>query len=427
MFERVAIVGAGVAGLAAAWAAAQRGAQLRLFDASPGASCLAPGAIDDRPWEEVSRSTETLQLSAVAGPLPESVRVFGDDLQLWRLPAPGAPLTRLCTLAGRVRVARGHDKALLDLAQLPAGARVLLPRVMRAEWDADALAQALSADAYAASRRLRFEAVDAKLLKLVGEDRIASADLASRHDDLERRGWLAERVREMLARAGGADAVLVGPWLGALLPLASWLSRETGVRIGEALGDVGGAAGLRYEAARASLLETIGVRIHPYNVERIASAKDERDGALVLHIEDGDSVSTDSVVLALGGVAAGGVIYDPPEQHAGQDAPPAGGRPWRLSLDMEATLQAQGVVLDTVGSMHGPSLDQVAWPTDADPGFLESVGVRCEGLEVAGAVSARIFAAGDVVADKPRTVLQAVFSGIRAGAAAAGEPGALSA
>jgi pyruvate/2-oxoglutarate dehydrogenase complex dihydrolipoamide dehydrogenase (E3) component len=50
------------------------------------------------------------------------------------------------------------------------------------------------------------------------------------------------------------------------------------------------------------------------------------------------------------------------------------------------------------------------------------VGVHCDGVQAGD----RIFAAGDVVADKPRTLLQAVFSGVRAGAAAAGEPGAVS-
>jgi glycerol-3-phosphate dehydrogenase subunit B len=84
-------------------------------------------------------------------------------------------------------------------------------------------------------------------------------------------------------------------------------------------------------------------------------------------------------------------------------------------------IQAQGQHLDLVGSLHGPALDATAWPRDADPGFLEAVGARCDGL----ALGPRIFAAGDVVADKPRTILQAAFHGIHAGAAAAGEPGAI--
>ena len=425
MFERVAIVGAGVAGLAATWAAAQRGAQIRLFDGGVGASCLMPGAVDDRPWDEVARSTEVLQMSAVAASLPTSVRVFSDDLLLWRLPRAGDPLARLATTAGRVRLARGHDAALLDLARVDDGSRILLPRVPRAEWDADSLAHALNADDYAQSRRLRFEAADAKVLKHVGEDRIAAADLASRHDDDERRAWLAERLREMIGRAGSADAVMVGPWLGAMAPRAADISQSLRIPAGEVLGDVGGAPGLRFEAARASLLDTVGVAVEPYRVDRI-----EPGDEIKLLLENGDVVISDSVVLALGGVAAGGVIYEAPEQSAGVDMPERGGAPWRLSLDIGTRangqigphqMQAHGRVLDVVGSIHGPPLDEVAWPVDADPGFLEAVGVRCDGLRI----SSGLLAAGDVIADKPRTVLQAAYSGIRAGAVAAGEPGSI--
>ncbi len=425
MFERVAVIGAGVAGLAATWAAAQRGAHIRLFDDGVGASCMNPGAVDDRPWEEVARSSEVLDMPALAGPLPESVRVFSDDLRLWRLPGEGQPLSRLATAAGRVRVARGHDRSLLDLAQLPSGSRVLLPRIARVEWDADALAHALSEDDYAQSRRLRFVAAEAKMLKHTGEDRISPADLAARHDDADRRAWLVERLREMLDVAGGADGILMGPWLGTLEPLAAELSQALGVAVGEVLDGVGITAGLRFEAARAGLLEAIGVAVEPHRAEAIALTGDE----LRVRLDNGDDVITDGVVLALGGVVAGGVVYDPPERHAGQDLPERGGAPWRLSLACPAELQAHGRVLDVVGSIHGPPLDEVAWPIDADPGFLEAVGVRCEGVSLTsdGAVQPRLLAAGDVMADRPRTVLQAVFSGIRAGAAVAGEPGALSA
>ncbi len=74
---------------------------------------------------------------------------------------------------------------------------------------------------------------------------------------------------------------------------------------------------------------------------------------------------------------------------------------------------------------------EVAWPSDADPGLLESVGLRADGPAVVlhedADIHGRLLAAGDVVADRPRTVLQAAFDGIRAGAEAAGEPGVLTA
>jgi glycerol-3-phosphate dehydrogenase subunit B len=418
MFERIAVAGAGVAGLAACWAAAQRGAEIELFDARVGASCLSGGAVDDRPWEEVARSVEALGVSAIAGALPVSLETFSNDLGVWRLPAQGEPLVRLATEAGRVRVARGHERALLDLAQLPFGGRVLLPRVARAEWDADSLARALNADAYAQSRELEFEAVDAKLLKLKGEDRIAAAELAVRHDDAARLAWLAERLRDCLARAGGASGVLLGPWLGADKPLAGALSQQVGVVVGEILSGVGSAAGLRFESARLAMLSSVGVQLKPHHIMSITRSSYVR-GGVTLELDDESQVEVDAVVLAIGGLVGGGIIYDPPEDRAGRDMARAGGVPFQLSLRAPLTLQAMGKRLDVVGSMLGPALDAVAWPVDADPGYLEAVGVASQGAVAAPG----LFAAGDCVADQPRTVLQAAYSGIVAGAAAAGEPG----
>jgi glycerol-3-phosphate dehydrogenase subunit B len=417
LFERVVVIGGGAAGLAAAWAAAPRGAQLRLLDSGVGATGLGSGAIDDRPWEEVERSMEVLGVDVSAGPLPEAVELFAGDLGLWRLPRAGEPFCRVATEAGRVRVARGAEIGLLDLAALPEGARVLLPRMPRPEWDAESLAHALNADAYAVARRLRFEAADAKLWKLAGEERIAAADLAGRHDDEARLGWLRERLREMLARAGRAHAVLTGPWLGLARPAAPKLSSDLGLPVGEALAGVGSPAGLRFEAARDRMLAGLGLARERHRVSRVRA----RGSELVVTVDGGDEVIADGVVLAIGGVAAGGVVYDPPEQRAGQEMAPAGARPFRLSLQAPIELAWQGRRLDVVSSIHGPSLDDVAWPVDADPSCLEAIGVSCDGAQAAPG----IFAAGDVVADKPRTVLQAVWSGIRAGAAAAGEPGSL--
>ncbi len=417
MFERVAVVGAGVAGLAACWTAAQRGAQLRLLDGGAGASCLGSGAVDDRPWEQVARASEVLQLPPLAGTLPRSVRLFAEELGLWRLPHLGEPLVRLATNAGRVRVARGCDLGLLDLSLLSAGSRVILPRVARAEWDADSLALALSADAYCQSRRISFEAVDAKVLKLIGENRIAPAELASRHDDPARLDWLAQRFTELLERAGRVDAVLVGPWLGADLARSDWLSERLGVVVGEVLAGMGSPVGYRFEAARLRMLSALGVELEPYNVEAVSRRGEE----LELRVErDNDPVIVDAVVLAIGGLAAGGIVYDPPEQSAGRNIASLARCAFRLSLEAAVEMKAHGQPLDVGGSIHGPVLDDIAWPSDADSGLLESIGIACEQERIAEA----LFAAGDVIADRPRTMLQAAFSGIRAGAAAAAEPGA---
>jgi glycerol-3-phosphate dehydrogenase subunit B len=417
MFERVVVIGAGAAGVAAAWAAAQRGAQLRVLDGGPGASALGGGAVDDRPWEELARSAEVLDAPARARPLPEAVHVFAADLGLWQVAADGAPPVRLCTEAGRVRLARGRDRSLLDLEALPRGARVLLPRVERPEWDADALARALEEDAWARSRHITFSAVDADLLKLVGEDRIPAADLASRHEAADRADWLVERLRAALARAGRGDALLLGPWLGVREPLAPRVSAALGMPVGEIVAAIGGPAGLRFEAARRRLFDGLGIEIEPQRATVVA----DDDGDLRVITEDGRELTADAAVLAVGGVAGGGVVYDPPEHDAGQDFPEQGRVPFRLSLEAAVEMGVRGRRIDVVGSVHGPALDHIAWPVDADPSVLEAVGVRCDGVRAGPST----WAAGDVIADRPRTLLEAVWSGVLAGVAAAGEPGSI--
>jgi glycerol-3-phosphate dehydrogenase subunit B len=346
------------------------------------------------------------------------VQAFVDELGLWRLAAEGEPLCRLATEAGRIRPARGHDRSLLDLSRLDQGARVLMPRVSRPEWDAASLAAALGSDGYASERGLVFEPVDGRILKLIGEDRIHPSDLALRHDDADRRGWLAQQLRALLAVSGRVDALLLGPWLGVKAAVAAELERELGLPVGEILAGPGGPAGMRFEVARDALLGRMGVAVE----RRRVAAVEVGDGELATVLADGEERAvSESVVLALGGLVSGGVRYDPPSQHAGTDIAAEGAAPFRLSLAVPLPLQALGHRIDVVGSMHGPAIDQLAWPIDADPGLLEAVGIAGEGL----AALPGVYAAGDVLADRPRTLLQAVYSGLVAGAAAAGEPGVI--
>jgi glycerol-3-phosphate dehydrogenase subunit B len=419
MFERVAVVGAGAAGLAAAWAAAERGAELRVFDAGVGASCLGGGAVDDRPWEEVARAAALLGVEPVAAALGERVLAFAEALGLWRLVAPGRSLVWLATESGYVRPARGADLALLDLAVLPAGARLVLPRVPRPEWDADALARTLADDPWSRARGMRFDVIDAVALRFAGEERIAAGELAARHDDPQRLGWLGDRLAEALGRAGRADAVLCGAWLGADAPRAASLAARLGTPVGEILAGVGSAAGLRFEAARRALLARMGVALEKREV--VTVDPDAGEVRVELAGEGERATIADAVVLAAGGLGAGGVVYDPPEAAAGRGFPGSGRCAFRVAFAAPVQMRAHGRRLERVGSVHGPALDEVAWPTDADPGLLEAVGVAVDDDGVR--CGPDLYAAGDLVADAPRTLLRAVESGLRAGAAAGGEPG----
>src|SRR5262249_26976473 len=140
------------------------------------------------------------------------VAEFARTLGIWDLPASARAW--IATTAGRIRPARGRDLGLLDLAPLE-GALVLVPRVDRAGFDADAIAACLGDDPFARARGIRFVAVDLPVLRFDDERRIPDGDLAARHDDEARIAWLTTRLREGLSRRAQAGAVLLGPMLGA--------------------------------------------------------------------------------------------------------------------------------------------------------------------------------------------------------------------
>lgn len=408
MTAQVVVVGAGVAGLAAAWAARRAGREVTVVSRGPGASALGGGAVDDVPWEQLQRAARLLDDATHARPLAPEVAAFVAELGLWDVPA--SRRVWLATVAGRLRPARGRDRAALDLGAL-GGAVVLVPRADRAGWDADAVAAALRADPHARAQRITFRAVDAAVLRFDEEHRIGDGDLAARHDDEIRIRWLAERLRSALVVSPQAGAILLGPWLGAAAPRAEALSRSLGLPVGEALVGAGSPAGMRFEAARDRMLDAIGARRVRDRVTRVSPG----EGKLAVMLEaDEAPLVADVAVLAVGGLVGGGLIYAPPERGAGADLAPGGKVPFELSLRAPVVLSLGGPRrMEIVASMHGPDLDVTAWPTDGRPGVLESVGVRCEGTRA----EERIHAAGDVVAGRARTLLEAVAAGIAAGGA----------
>ncbi len=411
MTRSVIVIGAGAAGVAAAWSACRRGVKVTLVSKGAGASSLGGGAVDDGPWERIARAARDLGTEPIAGELDADVVNFSSALGLWTLPAPGTPRPRLATVAGLVRPARGHDRALLNL-ELLRGTTVLLPRVDRAGWDADAIAAGLSDDPFSRSRELRFVAIDAPILRFLDEGRIADADLAARHDDDTRLGWLGERLREAVVASEGpgirAGGVLLGPWLGVEAPRSEELSARAGLPVGEAVMGVGSPAGHRFVSARERLLKALGVTIE---IARATSVSFINDRALVACEGEAAPLEADAVILALGGLTGGGVVYAPPDSMADADLPPRAAVPFTLSLSADVTLGARAGALGVTSSLHGPELDLSAWPSGDRPGLLEEVGILCRGAEAAPG----ILAAGDVVAGRSRTLLEGVASGVRAG------------
>ena len=383
----VAVIGGGVAGTAAAWALVRGGANVRVVHDRVGSSALYSGAVDDDEHEA------SLRGAALTG----EARAFSDALGLWTL----GPTT-LATREGVVRAASGADRALLDLEPL-AGKHVAVADVPRDDWDSPLLAGALSASPWAERTGTRFSLVAVSALRRGHERRITSHDFAALHDEPERLAALALLLE---TSRSDHDAWLVGPWLGTLPNTAASLRRQVSVPVGETASFVGGAAGARFENARDALFASSSVETARARVtglepqgERWVVRFESDDG----DVRRGDELETDAVVLATGGVAAGGIafVWDPVR----------GAHGFRLPFDAPVAVALDGEPGESGGSLYGPSLEVRGF------GVLERVGVHADARGAVfrmGERSAGLFVAGDALAARPRTIFEAVRSGVEA-------------
>jgi glycerol-3-phosphate dehydrogenase subunit B len=412
--RHVVIIGAGIAGLSASFAARARGLDVTIVSSGAGATALGTGAVDDLPWEAWFSAARTLGEPLRLRAVSDEVRAFSDALGLWDLPAVDAHVPLVATAAGRLRPTRGREKGLLDLGSL-GKTTVLVPRAPRAGWDADALAATLESEWLARQSGLRFLPVDAPIFRFTDEARIPDADLAMRHDEPARLEWFAERLREMVneARRGSSSisAVLLGSWLGIKQERATELSLRVGVPVGEVLVGVGSSAGLRFEMTTPKFLERLSVKFVSDRVTKILRTGERIEVVLATAVS---SIVADAIVLATGGVSSGSIVYSPPDLQAGEQMPSHIEPSFSFAIqtpDIPITLGCDGDRFDAGSSVFGPPLDTTAWPSSARPSTLESVGIEASD----GKVCPGVYAAGDVIAGKRRTILDAVTTGLRAG------------
>ena len=365
----VVVVGSGAAGTAAAITARAAGAEVTLVKGRVGASALGSGALDGTIDDDAKSIASALELHAIGS-------------------------CSVATSAGTIRKASGRDLAILDLDQVKGP--VLVARVAHVAWDADALAAAFSE-----TSSLGFVARDVGLVLHTDERAMSHVELAARHDDPTRLARAAERIKSALE---GAVAVLLPPWLGASAPRARELSALVGAPCGEILVPIDGPAGVRFERARDRSLQNARIDVRSGRVSRVS------EGKVVL--ESGEALACDAIVLATGGVLAGGIVYTPGEPST-----------FALSYDAPVALGVGGRPLVVPGSMYGVPPESLVWPGGTG---LEAVGVvgSAEGgttpwpwqrVSRGGA----IFACGDCASARPRTMLEAFSSGVRAGREAA--------
>ncbi len=393
----VVVVGSGFAGTAAALAANPTTNEVVLVAGSAGASTLWTGAVDAMPWEDAAGPHAGPAMSAEFAAALDALDAF----------VVRDRSATLVTAAGLVRPARGREAGLLDV-QSAAPGPIAVVRAARPGWDADSLARAWGDP---------FVAIDAELLRYTDEEVVPDAEFAARHDDEARLDWLSARIREALARVGSRwAAVVLPPSLGVERERSGALSSRVGAPCGEAVGMPGGPVGLRFEAARDRAIRAACVRVVADRATRVdAVARGWR-----VHLGSGGSVDAAAVVLAAGGLVGGGLEYAPSEFALATALPPSARVPIRLTLVAPATVGAYGAPLELPSSLFGAAPESIAPPFVAHS-LLERAGIL---VEADGAVTGDpgtrgVFAAGEIVADAPRTCLAALASGCVAGAAAA--------
>lgn len=405
MTERWAVVGGGVAGVAAAWAARQRGCEVVLYRGRAGATELASGVADWVPWspapvfgERAERALEGAVHDA-GQRLTEREAAFLRELDYW-LAEPAC----VATSAGVMRPCRARDPALLDLEMLR-GRTVGVVVTEREDWDGELSARALESSPWALRTHTRFRPVVLPWLEERAERRMPAADFAALHDDAAWRGRLVERLVGGCALLGECAGLLVGPWLGLDRDSIDALRRATGWVLGECTSPPGGVSGLRFAMARDRLLAKLGVETRDELVEQVVATVDRWQVTSLLangpEPAQRRSEPFDSVVLAVGGLVSGGIRFTPRQEQ---------GAAFCLGLQAPVLFALDGEPLEQVSSTYGfdPMTAQGAW--------LERAGVLTDGAGRLGQPG--LYAAGDVVAGAPRTVLAAVRSGIAVVAAA---------
>ena len=379
----VLVVGGGFAGVAAAWGLERRGREVLLIWEGPGASSLYSGALDRQDWDG----------PADPRPVAREVDEFMQALDCWAPPqGVGA---RLATSSGLLRPARCHDRALLDLEPLR-GRRVDVVDAARRGWDAADLARAWSASSWARLTRTEFRVLPVRLPDSEALRFLPESELAARADDP---AW-ADTLGAALRSAGDGEApLLCGPWLG-LLPRSAQRVREAARRpLGEVLSAPGGPAGFRFEAARGAWLERARIQVRRGSVLGIARSGTSFE---VTVSTEGSTVRLDpapsEIVLASGGVAGGGIRF------LAGTGPAA--RSFSLSVEVPLPLRLGGREVTLESGVLGADLQSLG------RGALETVGVLAD--EAQRTLVPGLYAAGDVVTDRPRAALEAIYAGIAA-------------
>lgn len=335
----VVVVGAGVAGLAAAIAARRAGAEVWLVEGPGGASALAGGA-----WDLATDRREKRPLVAAARTIEDAI----DDFDRER---PGHPLARLPrdeviravtashrAVLGRLAIYRPlgvHADAeivvgdlglprraalaqhtVLDLARIP-GARIAVAwmRALRS-FDGRFIAASLNEQAVRSGDRRRFAAVEIEFLRRTTDTLMHPHEAAALLDQEDAR---ARAAAALVRGVGGMgfEALLVPPVLGLNdLGVQHALETAVGIPVGESVEALAGAQSVRLARRISDALDAEGVVRRRARALRVTV---DAEGPAV-ELEIGESLYPGALVLATGKLVGGGIVLaggEPREPLAG--------------------------------------------------------------------------------------------------------------
>ncbi len=320
MSPHVVVVGAGIAGFAAALAAHAGGARVSVSAGPAGASELAGGAWDLRvgrglglpsdgvrgalrrlSTERPSHPLGRLPMGDALGDLEASHRAVLGALGTHRSPGFDAAPERVATAVGLAREAMLAQHAVLDLAGVAEGCIAVASLPGLRSFDARFVAASLTEQAVEEGRGQRFVALDVEMFRRAGDGLLLPHEAAEVLDADEG----LERFAVALKRAlGGAslDGVLVPPILGLHGDgrARRRLEARLGLVVGEVVEPLAGTQSVRMSRALGRGLETRGIARWPRAVSLVPDAR-----GLVL--DDGRREAFDALVLATGKFLGGGL------------------------------------------------------------------------------------------------------------------------
>ncbi len=296
MSKKVAVVGAGIAGVAAAWALSRAGLEVHCLSDETGETLLSSGAFDDCPWALGATEAEVA--------LGKS---FVDELGVFTL---GEAEFWVATSEGILRPVAAAAEGIMKVSDY-AGQTIGVVDIGRPSFDARWLARSWGEQDWARGTGTRFVPVPLRGAFEDVELRLPQAAFARLVENELRVARLEEVLRSQL-EDGSIRALLGGPWLGADLSCGpARRLTQSPVPLLETLHGPEGPMGDRFLSARNRLFSQNFISFRKERVLEIETLGTE----VRLSTEKADQcLNFSAVICCMGGLLGGGEEFVPVHQ-----------------------------------------------------------------------------------------------------------------